>query len=76
MRNSKNLKEAEERWKKVYIKKDEHPVYLAEKSRLRAKMLELKKKPENDGKEIMIKEGKLMINAAVVDKNIFSPKGR
>ena len=71
MKNSKNLKEAEERWKKVYIKKDEHPVYLSEKSRLRAKMLDLKKKPENNGKKIVIKEGKLMIDATVVDKNIF-----
>ena len=26
---------------------------------------------ENDGKEIMIKEGKLTVDATVVDKNIF-----
>ena len=71
MKNSKNLKEADETWKKVYIKKDEHPVYLSEKKRLRTKMLDLKKKPENDGKEIMIKEGKLTVDATVVDKNIF-----
>ena len=46
-------------------------MYLSEKSRLRAKMLDLKKKTENDGKEIVIKEGKLMIDATVVDKNVF-----
>ena len=34
-------------------------------------MLDLKRKPENDGKEIMIKEGKLTVDATVVDKNIF-----
>ena len=71
MKNSKKLKDAEEIWKKVYIRKDEHPVYLAEKNRLRRKMMELKRMEENNTKEIVIKDGKLMIDATVVDKNTF-----
>ena len=71
MKDSKKLKDAGEIWKKVYIKKDEHPVYLAEKSRLRQKMRELKKMDENKLKEVVIKDGKLMVDATVVDKNTF-----
>lgn len=70
-KNSNKLKEADETWKRVYIRKDEHPVYLAEKNRLRKKMLELKKVEENKTKEIIIKDGKLLMNGVVVDKNTF-----
>ena len=75
-KNSNKLKEADETWKRVYIRKDEHPVYLAEKNRLRKKMLELKKVEENKTKEIIIKDGKLLMNGVVVDKNTFLPNSR
>ena len=71
IKNSNKLKEAEEMWKKVYIRKDEHPVYIAEKKRLRKKMFDLKKIEENESKEIVIKDGKLLMDGVVVDKNTF-----
>ena len=35
LKNSKMLKDASDIWKKVYVKKDLHPVYVAENTRLR-----------------------------------------
>ena len=70
-KNAKNLKNADDLWKKVYVRKDEHPVYLAERTRLRKKMEELKRNPDNRNKEITIKDGKLMVDSEVADENIF-----
>ena len=52
VKNSSKMKEAPEIWKKVYIKKDQHPVYVSENNRLRKKMTDLRKLPENAGKEL------------------------
>ena len=71
IKNSSKMKEAPEVWKKVYIKKDQHPVYVSENNRLRNKMTDLRKLPENAGKDIFIKDGKLTINGSVIDKNLF-----
>ena len=71
VKNSSKLKEAPETWKKVYIKKDQHPVYAAENNRLRRKMVDMRKLPENKDKEVIIKDGKLTINGTIVDKNLF-----
>ncbi len=71
VKNSSRLKEAPEMWKKVYIKKDQHPVYVAENHRLRKKMVDLRKLPENKDKEILIKDGKLTVQGSVVDQNLF-----
>ena len=70
-KKSSKLKEASEIWKKVYIKKDQHPVYVAENNRLRKKMGDLRKKPENKEKDILIKDGKLTVQGTVVDQNLF-----
>ena len=71
VKNSSKLKEAPDIWKKVYIKKDQHPVYIAENNRLRKKMVDLRKLHENKDKEILIKNGKLTVQGAVVDQNLF-----
>ncbi len=71
VKSSSKMKEAPEHWKKVYIKKDQHPVYVAENNRLRKKMNDLRKVPENKEKEVLIKDGKLMINGITVDQNLF-----
>ena len=73
LKNSGKLKDAGEMWKKVYLKKDEHPVYLGEKNRLRQKMNNLRRKPENENKTILIQNGKLTIDGNVEDQNLFFP---
>ena len=71
VKNSSKLKAAHENWSKVYVKKDQHPVYLAENNRLRKKMAELRKLEENAGKTITIKNGKLSVDDTVIDQNLF-----
>ena len=71
VKNSSKMKEAPEVWKKVYIKKDQHPVYVSENNRLRKKMTDLRKLPENAEKDIFIKDGKLTINGSIIDQNLF-----
>ena len=71
LKNSNKLKNATEIWKKVYIKKDRHPVYVAENNRLRTKMMILRQKPENKDKKIVISNGKLYVNDDIVEKNSF-----
>ena len=68
---AKALKEAPQLWKTIYVKKDQHPTYVAENARLRKKMVNLKKAPENENKQVLIKNGKLMINEVMVDQNLF-----
>ena len=70
-KNSKKLKECNGIWKKVYVKKDENPVYAAENFRLRKEFKALKENPENAGKSVVFKDGKIMIDEVVVDKNYF-----
>ena len=71
VKNSSKLKGAPEIWSKIYIKKDQHPVYVAENNRLRKKMIDARKKPENKEKEIFIKDGKLQIDGVTIDQNLF-----
>ena len=71
VKNSKKLKEATDVFKKVYIKKDEHPVYVAENTRLRKHFKQLKDLDENKGKRVVFKDGKISIDGSVVDKNTF-----
>ena len=71
LKNARKVKEAPEEWKKVYIKKDQHPVYVGENNRLRSKMKRLQKMPENKDKTILIKDGKLTVNGTPVDENLF-----
>ena len=71
VKNAKNLKDVPEVWEKVYVKKDQHPVYINENNRLRAKKKKLEKMPENANKTVTIKDGKLTINGTVVDQNLF-----
>ena len=65
------MKDCEDPWKRVYIKKDQHPVYIAENNRLRKKAAEIKEKAGNEYKEIKIFNGKLMVDNNEVDRNLF-----
>ena len=69
----KAMKNAPEPWSKVYIKKDQHPTYIAENNRLRKKMKMLKANPDNRNKEIKILKGKLMMEGVEIDGNTFFP---
>ena len=65
------IKDASPPWKKVFVKKDQHPVYLEENKRLRRKVGELKKKPGYENKEIKIVNGQLMVDSIPIDRNLF-----
>ena len=71
LKNTSKMKEAPSPWNKVFIKKDQHPVYIAENNRLRTKANELKKKAGYENKEIKIYNGKVLVDNVVVDKNMF-----
>ena len=71
VKNSNKLKEAPEAWRCVYVKKDQHPVYISENNKLRTEMKKLKALPENKDKTVVIKDGKLTINGTKVDENLF-----
>ena len=64
-----SLKGKNELWKKIYVKKDVHPVYSKETSRIYRKMKTLKE--QNPEKEVKIQDGKLLVNGRMVDKNLF-----
>ena len=55
----------------VYLKKDLHPVLVHENNRLRRKMKDLQKLDINNGKEIKLLKGKLLIDNSVVDQNML-----
>ena len=65
------MKQAPAPWNKVFVKKDQHPVYLNENNRLRKKVSDLKKIQGNENKDIKIANGKVMIDNVVVDQNLF-----
>ena len=71
LENTSSLKDLPEPWCKIYVNKDLHPVYSKQNKRLRDKMSELKRKPQNKEKNIKIVKGKLMVDNEVVDKNPF-----
>ena len=69
---SKDLKNnTEDSVSSVYLKKDLHPVLVHENNRLRRKMKDLKKLESNNGKEIKLLKGKLLIDNSVVDQNML-----
>ena len=67
--NSSKLKQ-QAHLKKVYIKKDTHPVYVQETNRLRIKMKKLQDIPANKDK-VKIVDGNLEVDGVIVDKNTF-----
>ena len=71
LKGANKLKNLAKPWRKVYIKKDQHPVYIGENNRLRRKMNELKKIPGNANRVIKIINGKLLIDDIKVDENTF-----
>ena len=71
IKNTIKLKDAPEPWNKIYVKKDQHPVYLHENNRLRRRVATLKKTQGYENKEIKIIGGKLMVDNIVMDRNLF-----
>ena len=71
LKNAKKLKDAPQVWSKVYLKKDQHPVYIAENNRLRKKMYDLKKTPGYESKNVKLVNGKLYVGEDIVDRNTF-----
>ena len=64
-KNSAQLNQQDDPWKKVYIKKDTYPVYVQETARLRAKMKTLKSIPGNEVK-VKIVNGNLEVDRKIV----------
>ena len=56
--------------KKIYVKKDTHPVYVQETGRLRTKMKKLKEIPGNEDR-VKIVNGNLEVDGKVIDRNTF-----
>ena len=71
LKSAKKLKTGPDDISNVYIKKDQHPVYIAENNRMRKKMFELRQKEENIDKNIKIEKGKLLVDNVVHDQNTF-----
>ena len=69
--NAPKLKDAPKAWGKVFLKKDQHPVYMAENKRLRKKLYDLKRIESNNNKDIKLIEGKLSIDGIEIDRNSF-----
>lgn len=67
--NSSKLKR-DENLKKVFLKKDTHPVYVQETNRLRSKMKKLLENPENRDK-VKIIDGNLEVDGVIIDRNTF-----
>ena len=67
--NTKKLKGAEGVWKKVFINRDQHPVYVEENKRLRKKAYDLRQDPSNG--EVKIQKNILYVDGNIVDKNMF-----
>ena len=70
MDKAKTLKQREEVYKKIYIKKDVHPSVRAEWKRLREVERTEKERPENVGCriEFNVRERKLYKDGVVIDK--------
>ena len=69
LQKAPSLKNKNELWGRIYVKKDVHPVYSKETSRIYRKMKSLKEK--NPNKEVKIVDGKLTVEGKAVDKNMF-----
>ena len=71
LKDTMKMKAASAPWNKVFVKKDQHPVYLEENKRLRKKVGELKRKQGYENKEIKIVDGQLLVDNVSVDRNLF-----
>ena len=71
LKDTMKMKDAPAPWNKVFVKKDQHPVYLEENKRLRKKVGELKRKQGYENKEIKIVDGKLLVDNVPIDRNLF-----
>ena len=69
LKNTKKLKNAPPNMKKVYIKKDEHPVFYAENQRLKNKMYDMKNSEDYEGVDIKLNNNKLLMDEIVAAKN-------
>ena len=69
LEKAKELKNKDDPWKRVYVKKDVHFVYAKENQRLNNRRKELR--DQNPEKDIKIHNGKLLIDDCVVDRNMF-----
>ena len=69
LEKAKELKNKNELWKKVYVKKDVHIVYAKENQRLNNRRKDLRE--QNPNKDIKIFNGKLLVDDRVVDRNMF-----
>ena len=67
------LKSLNEPWKRIYVKKDLHPVYVKENQRIRKKKKELIMRYETDEEEheITLIKGELKVDGLIVDRNMF-----
>ena len=67
------LKTSGEVWKKVYVKKDLHPVYVKENQRIRKKRNDLitKYKFNREDHDVNITRGELKVDGVTIDKNLF-----
>ena len=73
IKEAPKLKNLPEPWKRIYINRDQHPVYQKEHQRLRKKFNDLKKNPQyqENPDAVKLTKGSLSINDVVVDKNMF-----
>ena len=70
-KKSKELKNKQAPWNKVYLNYDLHPGDVEENKRLRKKKKALENLEENKNKEIKIEKGNLMVDGDIVDSNIL-----
>ena len=71
LKNTAKMKDAPEPWNKVFVKKDQHPVYAAENNRLRKRAADLRKVQGNENKDIKVQNGKVLVDNNIVDQNMF-----
>ena len=72
-KESSKVKNLNHPWRKIYINRDAHPVYLKENQRLRKKMKDWKSKEgyEHSTGRVKIINGLLQIDGQTIDKNLF-----
>ena len=70
LKKAPSLRQKNEPWKNIFVKKDLHPVYRKENGRILKKMKDLKENnpPET---EIRIVNGALTVDGNIVDRNSF-----
>ena len=70
VKSASMLRHKGEVWKKVFLKKDTHPVYVQETNRIRKKLKELSGEPANKDK-VKLEDGRLLLDGKEVDRNLF-----